>query len=90
MVIETQKHKETEMRHIYTPEMNEAKPEAQIEAHLSHYGRHYFLYTNEELKGRGVRKIDTDNYRGLDRYKVTFKAYEKICQEYEVSEEAFA
>jgi DNA (cytosine-5)-methyltransferase 1 len=81
----------------YHPEMGDAKPEAQIEASLSHYGRRYFLCTPLELKGRGIEKIGTlksgdltptaQHKVGWHDYKVTEKAFEKICQQYSVSYE---
>ena len=41
----------------YYPEMGEAKPLAQIEASLGHYGKHYFLRTPLTLSGRGVELL---------------------------------
>ena len=71
---------------IYYPEMKEAKPAAQIEARLSHYGKHYYLRTTIDLpEGRGCKKLETFN--GVARYKVTTKEYDRICQQYTVSYE---
>lgn len=81
----------------YYPEMNQAKPVAQIEANLSHYGKHYFLKTSLVLSGRGIDFIKT--YRSEDltpfaqhrvgqhEYKVTVKAFEAIKAQYDVSYE---
>ena len=40
--------------YCYTPEMGEEKPDCQIESQLSYYGKHYYLWTSLELKGRGI------------------------------------
>lgn len=81
----------------YYPEMGDAKPQAEIEASLSHYGKHYFLKTRLTLKGRGIKFLGTmtaetltpqaQHRAGTHRYKVTEKAYEKICREHSVSYE---
>lgn len=84
---------------IYYPELKEAKPVAQIEAALSHYGKHYFLDTPLTLPaGRGIEFIKTYKAEDLNQYgqrkvgwnyyKVTRSAFEKICQQYQVSCEA--
>ena len=41
----------------YRPEMGEARPTAQIEAQLSHYGKHYFLYSCVQLSVRAFDAI---------------------------------
>ncbi len=71
----------------YYPEMGEAKPVAQIEARLSHYGKHWFLTTALTLKGRGISP-ETTSRPGMNRYKVTEKAFEQICKQYAVSSES--
>ena len=82
----------------YYPEMKEAKPKAQIEASMAHGGKHYFLYTPLELKGRGVKLVKTykngselsqyDQYKvGWNVYQVTCKAYDAIKSQYSVSYE---
>jgi hypothetical protein len=80
----------------YHPEMGEARPEAPIEASLSHYGRHYFLRTRLNLKGRGVthmgvltesRLVPGSRLVGWNEYKVTTAAFERICSEHDVSSE---
>ncbi|MFW5437136.1 hypothetical protein [Paenibacillus apiarius] len=72
--------------HTYWPEMKERRINAQIEARLSHYGTHYYLYTTHELKGRGIVVKDS-NRPGLKKYQVTEKAFEKLKQQYSVSME---
>ncbi len=81
----------------YHPEMGEQKPEAQIEASLSHSGKHYFLYTPLTLTGRGVEHLgvyqakDLSAYAqykvGWNKYKVTLKAFDRIQAEHAVSYE---
>ena len=44
--------------HCYTPEMGQRKPEVKMEASLSYYGKHYFVDTPLELKGRGITEIE--------------------------------
>ena len=77
----------------YHPEMGEEKPAAEIEASLSHYGRHWFLHTPLTLSGRGVKRLDTepqDGQRraGWHRYKVTEKAFEILSQQHRVVSES--
>lgn len=43
--------------HCYTPEMGQCKPEVKMEASLSYYGKHYFVDTPLELKGRALQKL---------------------------------
>lgn len=82
--------------YIYTPEMGQEKPEGcQIEASLSFYGKHYFLDTPLELKGRGItfiKKYSADDltaagqYKtGWNEYRVTKNAYEKLKTQYAIS-----
>lgn len=83
--------------HGYHPEMGEKKPEAQIEASLSHYGGHYFLDTPLDLSGVGIKPMG--EYKSSDltpqgqrkvgwkKYKVTEKAFEKLKDQYSISME---
>lgn len=82
--------------HAYYPEMKERKPNCQMEARLSHYGKHYFVDTPIELKGRGIEFLKT--YRaedfvrpshrvGWNSYKVTVNAYRKLEEQYSISRE---
>jgi hypothetical protein len=59
----------------------------EIEASLSHYGEHYYLDTHLELSGRGIRYYG-QNGRGMNQYKVTIKAYDKLKAQYQVSKES--
>ena len=81
----------------YHPEMGEPKPEAQIEARIGHYGKHWYLKSQIELKGRGVtlQNVLTSNQLtpqaqhkvGWFEYKVTDAAFDKICKQHRVSTE---
>ena len=50
--------------HCYTPEMGQRKPEVKMEASLSYYGKHYFVDTPLELKGRGITEIEAHRIDG--------------------------
>jgi len=64
---------------IYSPELGEKAPkQSDGNVRLAHYGNHYFIDTNLTLAGRGITKTDRDNC-----YKVTVKAFEKLCQQYD-------
>lgn len=71
----------------WMPEMGQHKPAAQIEATLSHYGKHYYLVTDLELAGRGIKKTDT-RQDGSKAYKVTIRAYETLERQYTISRES--
>ena len=84
--------------YMYTPEMGQQQPEGcQIEASRSYYGKHYFLDTPLELKGRGITLLETYKDSNLNKsgkyktgwncYQVTERAFEKIKQQYAVSME---
>ena len=98
--VDTQEH-ESKVVHItdhvpgvqvYYSEMGERKPNVQMEARLSHYGKHYFIDTPLELKGRGIEenkatwgdscKKQIENWKS---YKVTIKAFEKLKEQYPIS-----
>jgi hypothetical protein len=83
----------------YTPEMGQKRPDdAEIDAQLSHYGKHYFLDTPLTLSGRGVLYLCTyspeqltgpgQRKAGWHHYKVTIAAYERICEQYTVAYES--
>ncbi len=84
--------------HCYYPEMNEPKPVAEIDATLSHYGKHWFLKTRLSLKGRGVQFVRTLESKdlvpqaqhkiGMHEYKVTEAAFGRICKEHRVCSES--
>ena len=81
----------------YTPEMGQQKPECQMEASLAYYGKHYFVDTPIELKGRGIMLLRQyeekdfctpgDHKVGWYEYCVTKKAFEKLKAEYSISME---
>lgn len=81
----------------YCPEMGEQKPDCQMEAQLSYYGKHYFVDSPIELKGRGitfVRQHTEKDFCGLGNrrvgwyeYKVTKLAFEKLKEKYSISME---
>lgn len=84
--------------YIYTPEMGHQKPECQIEAQRSYYGKHFYLDTPLQLKGRGITFIKkysekdfikSDHRIGWNEYKVTELAFEKIKKSYSVSMKSF-
>lgn len=49
--------------HVYCSEMGEREPQTPIKARLGHYGTHYYLTTQLELKGRGIKKLDDNKYQ---------------------------
>jgi len=82
---------------VYYPEMGERKPAARMEARLGHYGKHYYVDTAEELKGRGIEYRRTytaadltkaGQYKvGWHSYKVTTRAFEKLKAQYAIAYE---
>lgn len=73
--------------YIYTTEMGQEKPEGcQIEAGLCYYGKHYWLRTSLELKGRGITENEPAK-NGLRNYTVTIRAFEKLKSQYTISME---
>lgn len=71
--------------HPFTPEMGQRKPNCQMQVSLGHYGG-YYIRTSIELSGRGIKMVDTSE-TGVNRYKVTDNAFEKIKSEYSISME---
>lgn len=84
----------------YYPELNQAAPESAktLRASMAHYGKHYFVYSKDELPGgRGVEflgRTKAENltpqaqYRvGWYEYKMTLKAFDKLCVQRNVSYE---
>ena len=79
----------------YYPEMKETRPQAQIEASLGHYGKHWFLKTPLVLKGRGIVHLGTLNESeltpaakhkaGWHSYKVTDTAFDQIKAMHDVA-----
>lgn len=72
--------------YIYCPEMGQKKPAAQIDARLAYYGG-WFIYTELELKGQGIRPEGTDS-KGRNRYKVTDRAFSKLENQYSIAFES--
>lgn len=85
--------------YLYCPEMGEQKPDCQIEAARSYYGRHYHISTPLQLKGRGItfdRVLEAKNltasaqYKvGWNEYTVTERAFDMIQKKYSISQESF-
>lgn len=85
--------------YCYTPEMGQSRPDCQMEASLSFDGKHYFVETPFELKGRGisfVKKFDgkelskSGQYKaGWNEYQVTKLAYSKLKERYTISMECY-
>lgn len=74
----------------YYPEMNETKPTGIGTAQLGHYGKHYYVNTRLELKGRGIEFLRTlapsdlvpsaQHRVGEHEYRVTLNAFKKLCE----------
>lgn len=85
--------------HAYWPELGDRKVNAQLEAQLSYYGKHYFVDSPFELpKGRGIeflRRYEARDFVygaanrkvGWYEYRVTSRAFEKLKQYYSISME---
>lgn len=82
----------------YYPEMSQARPEAKIDARMCYGSDHWMLKTHLELKGRGVKflgKIEAGRVCGpraaelvgMNEYKVTQAAFERICELHQVATE---
>ncbi len=81
----------------YTPEMGQAKPICQMEAHRAYYGKHWFIDTPAEIKGRGITFMkkyserdfcSKDDHRiGWNEYRVTNNAFDKLKTQYSISQE---
>ena len=64
----------------YYPEMNQTKPEAQIEMTVGSNCK--YLKTTLQLKGRGINLYDTLNEKKY--YRVTDTAFKKIKSQFNV------
>lgn len=84
--------------YTYTPEMGQEKPSGcQMEARHSYYGKHMYIDTPMELKGRGIKLLRTykatelttsGQYKtGWNEYQVTNLAFEKLKGQYAISME---
>ena len=79
----------------YKSEMGEARPAGDIEASLSHSGNHWYVQTALELKGRGIRLIQTltseiltpvgQRKVGWNEYKISESAMDKLQTQYTVT-----
>ncbi len=82
----------------YCPEMGESRPECQIIAQRSYYGRHFHISTPLSLKGRGItfdgvkeaKKLTSKNQfmDGWNEYTVTERAFDKLQEQYSISQES--
>lgn len=83
--------------YTYTPEMGEGKPACQMEATRAYYGKHWFVDTPVEIRGRGITFLkkyaetdfcDPSDHRvGWNEYQVTKNAFEKLKAQYSISHE---
>lgn len=82
--------------YTYTPEMGQKKPEGcQMEASRAYYGKHFFIDTPLQLKGRGITFLKqykpgdlyNDKKNGWNHYQVTNRAFEKLKEKYSISME---
>lgn len=83
--------------HCFAPEMGEQRPNCQIVAMRSYYGKHYHIYTPLQLKGRGVELVGLVSAMTAQKlfhmenncveYLVTARAFEKLQKEYSISME---
>ena len=83
--------------YCYTPEMGQEKPVCQMEASRSYYGKHMYIDTPLELKGRGITFLKkysekdfynpNDHKVGWNHYQVTNRAYGKLKEQYTISME---
>lgn len=84
--------------YTYTPEIGQEKPVCQMEASRGYYGKHMYIDTPLELKGRGIRFVKkyeakdftngAENHRcGWNEYCVTNLAFEKLKESYSISME---
>lgn len=72
----------------YTPEMGQKKPaNCQMTSTLSWDAKHYYVDTELELKGRGIRKEGENN--GINSYRVTKLAYKKLEQQYIIASKCY-
>ena len=75
----------------YTPELGQKRPIVDIEARLSHYGRHYFIKSKNPINiKQGVKFLGKLNSSSLVptaqrkvgwyEYQMTEKAFSKLCK----------
>jgi hypothetical protein len=84
--------------HFHYPELGEKRQaDSQIEAHLGHYGKHYYIKTPLALKGQGITYRYTltpdmltptaQHKVGWHEYVVTLRAMKKLAEQYVVTGE---
>lgn len=80
--------------HTFWPELGDSRPEVKMEASLSYYGKHYFVDTPLDLKGRGITPVEVHWVDGCQKalegwksYRVTKKAFEALKAKYPISME---
>ncbi len=64
--------------YTYTPEMGEEKPDCQMESRLSYDGKHVYINTPLDLKGRGItflRKYTSKDLTGPGVRKTGWNQY---------------
>lgn len=64
----------------YYPEMNETRPEGQIEATVG--SSYWYVKTTLEIKGRGITYLNT--FKGRREYKVTMNAFKALKSKFDV------
>ena len=83
--------------YLYYPEMGESRPECQIVAQRSYYGKHFHISTPLFLKGRGItydgireakNLSESKKYMaGWNEYTVIERAFDKLQEKYSISQE---
>lgn len=83
--------------YTYTPEMGQERSACQMEASRGYYGKHMYVDTLLELKGRGIKFVKKykegdfvtpGHYKvGWNEYCCTNLAYEKLKEKYSISME---
>mgnify|MGYP001102207111 FL=1 len=84
--------------YLYCPEMGESRPDCQIVARRSYYGKHFHISTPLSLKGRGITFDGVKEEKNLtasgkfmagwNEYTVTERAFEKLQEKYSISQES--
>ena len=78
--------------------MGESRPDCQIVAQRSYYGKHFHISTPLSLKGRGITFDGVKEEKNLtasgkfmagwNEYTVTERAFEKLQEKYSISQES--
>ena len=72
------------MYSIFHPELGEHAAPYEIAARLSWDGKHWFIDTFHDLKGRGIRYSGEASRPGWKTYFVTNAAFETLKQKYAI------